>query len=190
MKSCANARLHFAGSRRKCVKKFLLLARNIFEIYIPAVAFLAMFFSFVVQVFSRYVLNLPLTWTQDIIVIGFVWTVLFGACYTMRAGRHVKFTMLYDLLKPRAAALTRLVGDLIIVVTFAVLVVPSWKYAFFLYFQKTAVLRVNYTYFFIPFVYFLLTVIGYTIAEIIEDVNILRGKLADSRDHAQEDPTK
>jgi C4-dicarboxylate transporter, DctQ subunit len=167
------------------VKKFLSFLRNIFEIYLPATAFLAMFCSFVIQVFSRYILNIPLTWTQDVIVIGFVWTVLFGACYTMRAGRHVKFTMVYDLLKPRGAALTRLAGDLIIVVTFAVLIIPSWKYAFFLHFQKTPVFRLNYTYIFLPFVYFVLTCIGYTIVEITEDIKILRGTLADSKDHEQ-----
>jgi len=172
------------------VKKVLSFAKDIFEIYIPAVAFLSMFSAFVLQVFFRYILNSPLTWTQDIIVIGFVWTVLFGACYTMRAGRHVKFTMVYDLLKPRAAAMTRLIGDLIIVVTFAVLIIPSWKYSFFLHFQKTAVFRINYTYIFLPFVYFIVTIICYTIAEIVEDINVLRGKLADSKDHKQEDPTK
>lgn len=167
------------------MKKFLGLVRNIFEIYIPAISFIAMFTAFILQVFFRYVLNLPLTWTQDIIVIGFVYTVIFGACYTMRAGRHVKFTMVYDLLKPRAAAWTRLAGDIIIVATFAALIVPSWKYAWFLHFQKTPVFRVNYSFIFVPFTYFVVTVIGYTIAEIIEDINVLRGALADSKDHAQ-----
>ena len=165
------------------MKKLFHLVRDIFEIYIPAVAFMAMFVSFVLQVFFRYFINMPLTWTQDIIVIGFVWTVLFGACYTMRVGRHVKFTMIYDMLKPKGAAFSRLLGDLIILVAFIVLIVPSWNYSFFLYFQKTPVFRINYTYVFIPFVYLILSVIGYTVKEILEDIRILRGKLADSPDH-------
>ena len=169
------------------VKKLLLAVRDIFEIYVPAIAFLTMFVSFIMQVFSRYVINMPLTWTQDLIVIGFVWTVLFGACYTMRARRHVKFTMVYDKLKPRPAALSRLAGNAIIVLTFLVLIVPSWKYAFFLHFQKTAVLRINYTYFFLPFVYLAISVIIYTIEEMIEDIKVLHGKLADSKDHMQEE---
>jgi len=172
------------------VKKLLGVIRDIFEIYIPAVAFLTMFVAFIFQVFSRYVINMPLTWTQDLIVVGFVWTVLFGACYTLRAHRHVKFTMVYDKLKPRPAALSRLVGNLIIVITFLLLIVPSWKYAFFLHFQKTAVLRINYTYIFLPFVYLLFSVIGYTIVEIIEDYKVLRGSLADSVDHTQEEYVK
>jgi len=170
------------------VKKIFLVLRDIFEIYIPAAAFLSMFFAFILQVFTRYVINMPLTWTQDIIVTGFVWTVLFGACYTMRARRHVKFTMVYDKLKPRPAALSRLVGNLIIVAAFLMLIVPSWNYSFFLFFQKTAVLRINYTYIFIPFVYLTISVIGYSVAEILEDLKVLRGRLADSQDHRQEEP--
>ncbi|MCX7028090.1 MAG: TRAP transporter small permease subunit [Spirochaetes bacterium] len=165
------------------MKKLFYIVRDIFEIYVPAVAFLAMFISFILQVFFRYAINMPLTWTQDIIVIGFVWTVLFGACYTMRAGRHVKFTMIYDKLGPKGAAISRFAGDLIIVVAFVILIVPSWKYSIFLYFQKTPVFRVNYTYVFIPFVYLILSVIGYSVKEMLEDIQILRGKLADSPDH-------
>jgi C4-dicarboxylate transporter, DctQ subunit len=165
------------------VKKLFYFLRDIFEIYIPAVAFLAMFVSFILQVFCRYVIDMPLTWTQDVIVVGFVWTVLFGACYTLRAGRHVKFTMIYDKLGPKGAAFTRLLGDLIIFAAFVVLIVPSWKYALFLHFQKTPVFRLNYTYVFIPFIYLILSVLGYTAKEMLEDLRILRGKLADSPDH-------
>ena len=171
------------------MKKIFLVLRDIFEIYVPAAAFLSMFFAFILQVFTRYVINMPLTWTQDVIVTGFVWTVLFGACYPMRARRHVKFTMVYDKLKPRPAALSRLVGNLIIVAAFLMLIVPSWNYSFFLFFQKTAVLRINYTYIFIPFVYLTISVIGYSLVDILEDLKVLRGGLADSRDHKQEEPT-
>lgn len=172
------------------MKKIFHFARDVFEIYIPATAFLAMFAAFILEVFSRYVINMPLTWTQDIIVTGFVWTVLFGACYTMRVHRHVKFTMIYDKLSPRPAALTRLIGNAIIAIAFLMLIIPSWKYSFFLFFQKTAVLRINYTYIFIPFVYLAVSIIAYSIVEIREDIAVLRGKLADSVDHTQEDFTK
>ena len=167
------------------MKKVLLLLRNIIELYIPAATFLAMFVGFILQVFFRYVVNLPLTWTNDVIVVGFVWTVLLGACFTMRGRKHVKFTLIYDKFGPRAAALTRFAGNLIIVVTFAALVVPSYKYALFLGFQKTPVFRLSYTWVFMPFVYFVISIIGYTITELIEDFNVIRGTLPDSRDHAE-----
>ena len=165
------------------MKKALGFLRDVLELYIPVTAFLIMFVSFVVQVFFRYVLNDPLTWTNDLIVVGFVWTVLFGASYTMRQRKHVKFTMIYDALKPKGAAFTRLLGNLIIIATFIPLIVPSFNYAIFLKFQKTPVFRINYAWVFRPFVYFVVAIIGYSLPEILEDIRILRGKLADSSDH-------
>lgn len=165
------------------MKKTALFLREVFEVYIPFLSFAAMFITFILQVFFRYVINHPLLWTQDVIVIGFCWTVIFGACYTMREHSHVQFTMLYELYSPKVAAGARLAGNLLIVGTFLAMLVPSLRYAFFLGFQKTPVLRVSYTYIFLPFCYFLCSIIGYTIPSLIEDVQVLVGKLADSADH-------
>jgi TRAP-type C4-dicarboxylate transport system permease small subunit len=120
---------------------------------------------------------------MEVIVVGFVWTVVFGACYTMRQRSHVKFTMIYDRLPPVPAALIRMLGNSIIVVTFASLVFASFKYALFIGYQKTAVFRISYTFIFMPFAYFLCSIIGYTISEISEDIKVTTGKIPDSIDH-------
>ncbi|NBK20612.1 MAG: TRAP transporter small permease subunit [Spirochaetia bacterium] len=165
------------------MKKTALFLRDVMEIYIPIFSFVILFLTFILQVFFRYVVNHPLTWTQDAIVIGFCWTVILGACYTMRRKGHVQFTMLYEAYSPKAAAWARLAGNLLIIITFILMIIPSVKYAFFLGFQKTPVLRVSYTWIFLPFTYFLVSVIGYTIAPIIEDLKVIRGTLPDSHDH-------
>lgn len=81
------------------------------------------------------------------------------------------------------AAWTRLAGNVLIIITFILMIIPSFKYAFFLGFQKTPVLRVSYTWIFLPFTYFLISIIGYTIAPVIEDWKVIRGILPDSQDH-------
>jgi len=131
----------------------------------------------------RYTLKLPLTWTQDVIVICFVWTVVFGACWTMRKRAHVKFTMLYDRLRPRTAAVFRLAGNAIIALTFVSLIAASWRYSFFVAYQKTPVFRAPFTVMFLPFVYFLISITGYTAVEITEDIKVISGRLPDSADH-------
>jgi TRAP-type C4-dicarboxylate transport system permease small subunit len=165
------------------MKKILLFLRDIIEIYLPVISFIVMFLTFILQVFSRYVIHHPIVWSMEIIVIGFCWTVVFGACYTMRKRSHVKFTMIYDRLSPRPAAVIRMLGNIIIVVTFLSLVYASYKYSLFIGFQKTAVFRISYTLVFLPFVYFLCSITGYTIMEIIEDIKIIKGLLPDSEDH-------
>ncbi len=164
--------------------KVLRFLRNVIELYIPVLSFLAMFVAFLLQVFSRYVVGQPLTWTQEVIVMAFVWTVVLGACYTMRVRGHVRFTMIYDRFGPKPAAVLRLLGNLIVFAAFALLIVPSYRYSFFLGFQKTAVFRVSFTFMFLTFVYFLASVACYTAVEIIEDLNVIRGALPDSKEHA------
>ncbi|PKL07318.1 MAG: C4-dicarboxylate ABC transporter permease [Spirochaetae bacterium HGW-Spirochaetae-9] len=149
-----------------------------------------MFLAFILQVFSRFVLETTLFWTKDLIALCFVWTVLLGACYAMRSRRHVIFTLIYNKLKPRPAAWSRLAGNVIIAAAFLILIVPSLKYSFSLHRLKTAALGINYSYLFLPFVYLVLSVIGYTIVEIIEDCKVLRGNLADSDDHVHREYCK
>jgi TRAP-type C4-dicarboxylate transport system permease small subunit len=127
---------------------------------------------------------------MEVIVIGFVWTVVFGACYTMRNRAHVKFTMIYDRLAPVPAAVIRMMGNIIIAATFASLIYATFKYSLFLGFQKTAVFRISYTFIFMPFAYFLCSIIGYTITEIIEDIKVIKGSIPDSEEHASAEAAK
>jgi TRAP-type C4-dicarboxylate transport system permease small subunit len=169
--------------KNEMLKKVFYVSRDVIEKFIPIIAFLMMFCAFLLAVFFRYILNNPLTWTQDIIVVSFCWLVVLGASYTMRNRKHVKFTLLYENCSPKVAALLRLIGNLIIVITFTLIIIPSYKYCDFVAFQKTATLRISYYWIFFPFVYFLISTVFYTIPELIEDVKVLFNKIIDSKDH-------
>ncbi len=158
------------------IKKSLCVARDIFEIYIPICAFSVMFLTFIVQIIARYVFKYPLTWAYEVTVIGFSWTVILGACYAMRSRSHVKFTLIYDALPEKWAALTRLLGNVIILVAFVCLVKPSIEYVKFMDFQSTSVFKIHLSWIFSVFVYFVISMIAYTGAEIYTDVRRLSGK--------------
>lgn len=156
------------------LKDFLLKARDFAEIYLPCGAFIVMFVVFVAQVISRYVFNFPLTWAYEVTVWGFSWTVILGACYAMRARSHVTFTMIYDAVPKKVGALLCLLGNLLIVIALAILIIPSCDYIKFMFFQKTSVFRIPLTVIFAPFAYFLCSIIGYTIKDILSEVKTLR----------------
>ena len=172
------------------MKRILLFIRDFFELYLPGVIFMIMFGTIISAVFFRYVLRHPLTWSMEISAISFVWSVLFGACYTMRRRSHIKFTLIYDKLKPKPAAVFRMLGNILIAVTFLSLIYASWRYSLFVSFQKTPVFRIPFTVIFLPFVYFLCSISVYTITEIAEDIKVLRGVLPDSPDHKAGEETK
>ncbi len=156
--------------------RLINIIRDIIEIYVPTVAFLIMFLTFILQIIMRYIFKNPLTWAYEVTVIGFSWTVILGACYAMRTRSHVKFTLIYDMLSGKKAAIIRVLGNLILAVGFIILIVPSYKYVTFMNFQATSVFKIKLSWIFAPFVYFLISIILYTFEEIIEDYRILTGK--------------
>jgi TRAP-type C4-dicarboxylate transport system permease small subunit len=147
--------------------------RDIIEIYIPLVAFLVMFLTFIIQIIARYIFNYPFTWAYEVTVIGFSWTVILGACYAMRTRSHVVFTLIYDALSKRKAAIIRFLGNVIIIITFILLLIPSMNYVKFMNFQATSVFKIKLSWIFAPFVYFLFSTILYTIEEVIEDLKVI-----------------
>lgn len=157
------------------IKRTFNIARDVFEVYLPIASFIVMFLTFIVQIIARYVFKYPLTWAYEVTVIGFSWTVIFGACYAMRHRTHVKFTLIVDMLSPRKAAFVRTLGNVIIIAAFVALIFPSIDYVKFMDFQSTSVFKFKLSWIFSAFIYFLISTIGYTMSEVVEDINIMVG---------------
>ena len=68
---------------------------------VSAALFATMFGAFMVQVFSRYVLNDPVTWTLELCSLAYVWGVCFTAGALVREREHIAFDMLYQHVRPR-----------------------------------------------------------------------------------------
>lgn len=160
----------------KALYKVFLMIRDFIEVFLPSLSFTVMFLVFILQIIARYIFKHPITWTYEVTVIGFSWTVILGACYAMRKRAHVMFTLLYDLLNRRSAAVTRVIGNVIIFAAFLLLIVPSAKYISFMNFQSTAALHIKLSWIFAPFIYFLISISLYTLEEIIEDIRIIISK--------------
>lgn len=71
-------------------------AKGVAEI-IGALLFLAMFLGFIVQIFSRYVMNEPLSWTIEFVRIMAIWTVFWSAAFLVPIRDHVSLEVLYVL---------------------------------------------------------------------------------------------
>ena len=48
---------------------------RLFAEWVAAILFLAMFAAFLLQVFTRYVLNDPIAWTQEFVLVVYIWIV-------------------------------------------------------------------------------------------------------------------
>jgi len=89
------------------VRKFL----NEIEIYLGAVASGAMFLVLFAQVVSRYVFNRAFSWSEELALILFVWSIYFGACAAIRRHQHLRLEILLDKVNPKNRLILDLVGN-------------------------------------------------------------------------------
>jgi TRAP-type C4-dicarboxylate transport system permease small subunit len=68
--------------------------------------------SIFIQVFSRYIVNRPTSWSEELARYLFVWITFLGGAVVIRKRRHVDVSFLTDRLPRRVTAVLYLIADL------------------------------------------------------------------------------
>ena len=96
---------------------------------IPAAALvvieIAILFAGVV---SRYVFNKPLTWSDELASILFLWLAMLGAVIALRRGEHMRLTTFVNHLLPERRAWIDTLGALVGIVFVMMLLPPAYEY--------------------------------------------------------------
>jgi TRAP-type transport system small permease protein len=82
-----------------------------------------------VQVVLRYAFSTAFLWGEELSLFAFIWCVFLGAAIGVRRGIHLGFDFLGEMLTGRAAALQRVLVDLLILATAILLLVEGWTFA-------------------------------------------------------------
>ena len=109
---------------------------------ITAAMLAALFLTFVLQIFSRYVLSQPFGWTVELCLTLWIWIVFWGNAFIVKHDQHVSFDMIYRAVKPRTRRLLALIGAASIAIGMGISVVPTLEYIEFMKIQKSATLRI------------------------------------------------
>jgi TRAP-type C4-dicarboxylate transport system permease small subunit len=67
------------------------------------------------QVFFRYVLNAPLSWSEEVAMLQFVWAALLLSSYGVRERFHIRLSFLVDRLRPGPRNVLERLGEVAIV---------------------------------------------------------------------------
>ena len=130
-------------------------------------AFAAMFLLFLAGVFARYVLNSPLVWSDELIMIIFLWVVFLTEAFVITEREQVTFDGIYDVVGERWRRAILLAGALLIALMFLIALPVVYDYVRFLWRDRTTALRWRLDIVYLCFVVFWAAVIVRTVARLI-----------------------
>ena len=93
---------------------------------------LIMFASVLIQIFCRYVLRTPLTWTEEAARYSFIWTVLLGAAFAVRKKEHVVMEVMVKRFPVNLQRYISFVLNVIIFISLIYLLPVSWRFFYFM----------------------------------------------------------
>jgi TRAP-type C4-dicarboxylate transport system permease small subunit len=103
-----------------------------------------MFGAFIVQIVSRYLLNLPIGWTHEVSVVMWIWLVLFGTAFVIREDEEIRFDLLYGTVNRGLRRLLVIVCALAVVVLFTISLPAVLDYIAFMKVQRTAYMKIRF----------------------------------------------
>jgi len=108
---------------------------------VSAAAFAAMFVLFLAGVFARYVLGRPIIWSDELIMVIFLWMVFLTEAFVITEREQVTFDGIYDFLGERGRRVIQALGALVIAVIFLIALPTVFDYVRFLWRERTNALQ-------------------------------------------------
>ena len=118
-----------------------------------------MFAAFMIQIVFRYLMNLPIGWTQELTVVMWIWLVLWGAAFVIRETEEVRFDILYATTGATARRVMGLVTGLSLVALYGVSLPGVVDYVAFMKVESSAYLKIRLDLLFSIYVVFAVAVI-------------------------------
>ncbi len=121
------------------------------ELYVPALMFLALFISFILQIVSRYLFRNPLVWPYEVAQFGYVWVILLGAGYCSRDDDHIVFSVVYESVPERLRTIFDYISDVLTLLIFGVSIPALVSFYAFFFTRFSTVLRIPLGLVYLPF---------------------------------------
>jgi C4-dicarboxylate transporter DctQ subunit len=118
----------------------------------------AMFVTFLLQVYSRYVMAQPFGWTLELCLTLWIWIVFLGCAFIVRDRDHVTFDILYLAVPRGPRRIFALISALAIAVGLAVSFWPTWDWIDFMKIRRSPTLRIPFRTVFSVYAIFLVVV--------------------------------
>lgn len=119
------------------------------------VALLAIMFAvFIVQIFARYVLNEPISWSEEVIITTWLWTVLWGAAFILRESDEIRFDIIYSQVSERTRRVFTVLSGVALVGLYSLSLPGAYSYVSFMKVEHSASLRIPINWLYCVFIIF------------------------------------
>ena len=129
----------------KGIQKMNAAVEKVLNIMV-AVSFTILIAACVLQVFTRFVLNNSLSWTEELARYAFIWSNLLGAAICTQKSSHATVTAITDALPKKVQTVLKIAVNLIIILVAYVLVRYGWKVVMSTRMQLSPALRISMSY--------------------------------------------
>jgi C4-dicarboxylate transporter DctQ subunit len=102
-----------------------------------------MFFVFLLQIVFRYLLNLPIGWTNEVSVITWLWLVPFGAAFVIREQEEIRLDLIWSAAPARVRRIMAVVASVALVGLFSLSLPAVIDYVAFMKVEDTAYLKIR-----------------------------------------------
>ena len=121
--------------------------------------YLTLFGVFIIQVIARFFFDQPLPWSDELVVILYIWVILWAAAFMVPEREHVVFDLVYHLASPKVRHFMSILAHLMIGGLAAWGLPASWSYIRFMEREGTPVLGLPFMWVFLPFAFFLVSLV-------------------------------
>jgi len=108
---------------------------------LSTLAFAAMFVLFLAGIFARYVLGKPIAWSDELIMVIFLWVVFLTEAFVITEKEQVTFDGIYDLVGERTRRFIQAAAALAVGVMFLIALPTIYEFVRFLWREKTNALQ-------------------------------------------------
>jgi C4-dicarboxylate transporter, DctQ subunit len=113
-----------------------------------------MFATFIVQIFSRYILNNPVGWSEEVIITTWLWTVLWGAAFILRETDEIRFDIIYSNISERTRRIFTVITGAILIALYGASLPGAYKYVSFMKVERSAYLHIPINWLYCVFIIF------------------------------------
>ena len=113
--------------------------------FLTASMLAVLFFTFLFQIFSRYVLRSPFGWTLELCLILWVWIVFFGCAFIVRDRDHVTFDIFYYATPKKVQLILSIISAIGVILIMGYSFLPTIDYIDWMKMRKTTTVKIPFT---------------------------------------------